>query len=93
MTIISGRFHRHRFEYNEDENGASALQATVQGEVYGTRSQCGRKKSRVPMIRRPNGVTFTFAAVTASRDEKDSRNQISNPIVKRPRSFPAVSPT
>lgn len=25
MTIISGRFHRHRFEYN-DENGASALQ-------------------------------------------------------------------
>jgi len=43
------------------------------------------------MIRRPNGVTFTFAAVTASRDEKDSRNQISNPIVKRPRSFPAVS--
>jgi len=29
------------------------------------------------MIRRPNGVTFTFAA--------------SNPIVKRPRSFPAVS--
>jgi len=24
------------------------------------------------MIRRPNGVTFTFAAVTASRDEKDS---------------------
>jgi len=23
------------------------------------------------MIRRPNGVTFTFAAVTASRDEKD----------------------
>ena len=31
------------------------------------------------MIRRPNGVTFTFAAVTASRDEKDSRNQISNP--------------
>jgi len=45
------------------------------------------------MIRRPNGVTFTFAAVTASRDEKDSRNQISNPIVKRPRSFHAVSPT
>jgi len=87
VTIISGRFHRHRFEYNE--------KGEPQRCTYfaGTRSQCGRKKSRVPMIRRPNGVTFTFAAVTASRDEKDSRNQISNPIVKRPRSFPAVSPT
>jgi len=87
VTIISGRFHRHRFEYNEKMEPQRCTY------FAGTRSQSGRKKSRVPMIRRPNGVTFTFAAVTASRDEKDSRNQISNPIVKRPRSFPAVSPT
>ncbi len=37
------------------------------------------------MIRRPNGVTFTFAAVTASRDEKDfqSNRQTAEVVSRR----------